>query len=102
MALEHVEEIAAVPGLRQLFVGPNDLSLSLGITLDQLLSDDSGSSPLRLITAAADASGLEVGAFGGEPTVAARFRTFGITCLAVATDLWLLAEGARSALAESR
>lgn len=100
--LEHVEEIAAVPGLSQLFVGPHDLSLSLGISPAQLLDDDSGSSPLRRIVGAAEAAGLEVGGFAGEPAMAARFRAFGITCLAVASDLWLLAEGARAALAPER
>ena len=97
-ALERVEEIAAVPGLSMLFVGPYDLSLSLGISVTQLLDDDSDSSPLRRIIRAAEAAGLEIGAFGGEPAIAERFRPFGITCLAIATDLWLLAEGARAAL----
>jgi 4-hydroxy-2-oxoheptanedioate aldolase len=97
-ALERVEEIAAVPGLSQLFIGPSDLSLSLGISVADLLQDDSESSPLRRIVAAAEAAGLEVGAFGGVPAVAEQFPAFGITCLAVATDLWLLGEGARAAL----
>ena len=34
-------------GVDQLFVGPNDLSLSLGTTVQALLDDDSETSPLR-------------------------------------------------------
>jgi hypothetical protein len=39
-----------------------------------------------------------VGGFAGTPDLADRFRQRGITCVAVATDLWLTAEGARAAL----
>src|SRR4029450_12967631 len=39
-ALSNVEEIAAVPGVDQLFVGPHDLSLSLGTSVEELLDDD--------------------------------------------------------------
>ena len=67
-----------------------------------LLQDDSDSSPLRRIVAAAEAAGLEVGAFGGVPAVAEHLPAHGITCLVVATDLWLLGQGARGALSLAR
>jgi 4-hydroxy-2-oxoheptanedioate aldolase len=98
-ALAAVEAIAAVPGLGQLFIGPHDLSLSLGTTVEALLDDDSPGSPLRRIVAAASDHGLSVGVFAGSPAVAARFRAHGITCIVVATDLWLVAQGAAAALA---
>ena len=41
--LSCVEEIAAVDGVSQLFIGPYDLSLSLGTTVQALLDDDSAS-----------------------------------------------------------
>jgi 4-hydroxy-2-oxoheptanedioate aldolase len=97
-ALEQVEAIAAVPGVSQLFVGPSDLSLSMGTTVDALLADHSDDSPLARIVAAAEANDLFVGAYAGEPAVAERFRAHGITCLAVATDVWLVARGAEAAL----
>ena len=96
--LANVEAIAAVPGLGQLFVGPHDLSLSLGITVDALLEDDSAGSPLRRIVAAAADHGLSAGVFAGSPAVADRVRTHGLNCIAVATDLWLVAQGAAAAL----
>jgi 2-keto-3-deoxy-L-rhamnonate aldolase RhmA len=97
-ALMAVEEIAAVPGVGQLFIGPYDLSLSLGTSVPALLDDDSDASPLARIVQTAAAYGLSVGGFAGTPEIAERFRERGITCVAVATDLWITAEGARVAL----
>jgi 2-keto-3-deoxy-L-rhamnonate aldolase RhmA len=97
-ALLRAEEIAAVDGVDQLFIGPYDLSLSLGTTVQALLDDDSESSPLGRIVQVASAYGRTVGGFVGTPELADRFRERGITCLAVATDLWVTSEGARAAL----
>jgi 4-hydroxy-2-oxoheptanedioate aldolase len=97
-ALLAVEEIAAVEGVGQLFVGPYDLSLSLGRTVQELLDDDSEASPLTRIVQAASAYGRTVGGFAGTPDVAERLRERGITCVVVASDLWITAEGARAAL----
>jgi len=97
-ALVRVEEIAAVDGVDQLFVGPYDLSLSLGTTVQALLDDDSESSPLTRIVQTAAAYGRTVGGFAGTPELADRFRERGLTCLAVATDLWVTSEGSRAAL----
>ena len=97
-ALESVEEIAAVDGVDQLFVGPYDLSLTLGTTVPALLDDDSDASPLSRIVQTATAYGRTVGGFAGTPELAERFRERGISCVAVASDLWITAEGARAAL----
>jgi 4-hydroxy-2-oxoheptanedioate aldolase len=97
-ALANVEEIAAVAGVDQLFVGPYDLSLSLGTTVEALLDDDADSSPLSRIVQTAAAYGRKVGGFAGAPDLAVRFRERGISCVAVATDLWITSEGARAAL----
>ena len=97
-ALESVDEIAAVDGVDQLFVGPYDLSLTLGTTVPALLDDDSDASPLTRIVQAATAYGRTVGGFAGTPELAERFRERGISCVAVASDLWITAEGARAAL----
>lgn len=97
-ALGCVAEIAAVAGVDLLFIGPNDLSLTLGTTVDALLDDTSADSVLDAITAAGRAAGVPVGAYGGDPATAARFAARGIDCLAVATDLWVTATGAAAAL----
>jgi 4-hydroxy-2-oxoheptanedioate aldolase len=100
-ALMRAEEIAAVDGIDQLFIGPHDLSLSLGTTVQALLDDDSETSPLARIVQVAATYGRTVGGFAGNPEVADCFRERGITCLAVATDLWVTNEGARAALRSS-
>jgi len=97
-ALACVEEIAAVDGVDQLFVGPYDLSLSLRTTVQALLDDDSEGNPLARIVETAAAYGRVVGGFAGTPDLAGRFRERGISCVALANDLWITAEGARSAL----
>jgi 4-hydroxy-2-oxoheptanedioate aldolase len=97
-ALANVEEIAAVSGVDQLFVGPHDLSLSLGTTVEELLDNDADTSPLTRIAQTAAAYGRTVGGFAGAPDLAVRFRERGISCVAVATDLWITSEGARAAL----
>lgn len=100
VALDQVEAIAAVPGVGQLFVGPYDLSLSLGTTVETLLADDSEGSALARIMASAEANQLTVGAFAGAPALAGHFRARGISCLAVATDIWLLDRAVAAALTE--
>jgi 4-hydroxy-2-oxoheptanedioate aldolase len=97
-ALSRVEEIAAVDGVDQLFIGPSDLCLSLGTTVQALLDDDSESSALTRIVQVAAAYGRTVGGFAGTPELADRFRERGVTCLVIATDLWITNEGARAAL----
>lgn len=98
-ALDNVEGIAAVPGVGMLFVGPNDLSLSLGTTISHLLDDQSKTSALQRIVDAARANNIPAGAFGGDPGTARRFSDRGFTFVACATDGWLLHQGAQSAFA---
>ena len=97
-ALDQVEAIAAVPGVSCLFVGPYDLALSLGTTVEAMLDDDSSGAPLARISAAATGHGMFVAGFGGAPAYAERLARRGISCVAVATDLWLLEAGAAAAL----
>ena len=98
LSLANVEAIAAVPGVDLLFVGPFDLSLSLGIPLDALLTDEAG--PLQRIRTAADAAGIGVGAFAGTPERARVLRARGFDRLAVTTDTAVIAAGAQALLAQ--
>ena len=95
-ALASVDEIAAVPGIDLLFVGPFDLALSLGVALDDLLDDAQG--PLQRIREAAEAAGVGVAAFAGSPERARVLRDRGFDCLAVATDTGVIAAGAETLL----
>ena len=91
-ALSNVGEIASVSGVDLLFVGPFDLALSLGIPLDDLLDDARG--PLAKIRQAAEAAGIGIAAFAGSPERARTLRDRGFDCLAVATDISVIAAGA--------
>ncbi len=92
-ALARVAEIAAVPGVDLLFVGPFDLSLTLGTTPDALLAADGTEDPLpRIVRAAADA-GITAGAYAGEPGRAVRLVELGFTMVAATTDRDLVGHG---------
>jgi 4-hydroxy-2-oxoheptanedioate aldolase len=94
-ALGNVEEIAAVSGLQMLFVGPHDLSLSLGIDVGELVADGG---PMARIAAAAEANELALGAFAGDLDRAREFREAGVQFLVVATDGSVLRAGAAAIL----
>ena len=98
-ALADVDAIAATPGVDGLFVGPLDLALALGTTVDALLDDRSPGNPLGAVVAAAERHGILMAGFAGTAANARRLRAHGIRCLAVTTDLAVVAEGARALLA---
>ena len=98
-ALADVDAIAATPGVDGLFVGPLDLALALGATVDALLDDHSDGNPLGRVVDAARRHGILVAGFAGTPANAGRLRAHGIHCLAVTTDVAVVAEGAAAVLA---
>jgi len=91
--LAAVADIAA-SGADLIFVGPFDLSLSLGTTVDALLdlAETDPASPLPTIRDAA--AGLALGAFAGSAARAERFSAIGYRQLAVVTDMQLIADAA--------
>ncbi len=99
LGLANVDAIAAVAGVDLLFVGPFDLSLSLGVSVDDLLADPVG--PLSTVRRAAEAAGIGVAAFAGTPERAGVLRQQGIDCLAVTTDAAVLAAGSESLLSRT-
>lgn len=96
-ALDAVDDIAAVEGVTCLFVGPFDLSLSLGRPVAEVLADRSAGSPLSRIVGAARAHGIRVGLFVGDPVTARSLEEIGFDAVATVTDTWILAAGIRSA-----
>jgi 4-hydroxy-2-oxoheptanedioate aldolase len=91
--LEDVEAIARTPDLDLVFVGPFDLSSSLGTTVDDLLADDRPDGPLGRILAACGAAGVRAGAFGATEPRARRFVELGFTDVVAALDTSVLAAG---------
>lgn len=99
-ALAAVDEIAAVPGVDALFIGPSDLSASLGH-----LGETMHPEVLELMGRAvrrARALGKHVGSLGGTPEQLAQYRAIGFDYMALSSDLGLLMRGAQAALSALR
>ncbi len=92
-ALEEVEQIAAVPGVDMVFVGPFDLSLALGMDVDDLLTPRDDSEPLPRIIRACAAASILAGAYAGTPERAALLAAAGFRWIAATTDTGLLPLG---------
>ena len=94
-AIARLEEIAAVPGCDALFVGPGDLSGTMGHP-GQLTHPD----VMALMADAArraNALGMPIGTVGGNPETVAQYRAMGYDFVAVASDLGLLMRAAQAA-----
>ncbi|PZO69096.1 MAG: hypothetical protein DI640_15520, partial [Sphingomonas taxi] len=96
--LANCEAIAQTPGLHMIFVGPWDLALALGLSLDELLSLEGDASPLVRIAAACSAAGIRAGAFAGTPERGRALVALGFEVVAIATEDSLFAAGAASVL----
>ena len=99
-AVANVEEIARVPGLTGLFIGPTDLSASMG-----LLAQPGHPRMREAITAVIQAgagAGLPVGSFCGSEAEAVERIAAGARFVAWNNDLGLLAEAASGSVARIR
>ncbi|MBG6182268.1 4-hydroxy-2-oxoheptanedioate aldolase [Arthrobacter sp. CAN_A214] len=99
LAVENLDAIAATPGLDMLFVGPFDLSLALGLDVDDLLSDRSEHAPLPTIVRACRTAGIPAGAYAGSPDRTRALQEQGFAWIAVATDTGVLHQGSAAARA---
>ena len=94
-AVARLEEIAAVPGVDALFVGPGDLSGTMG-HVGQLTHPE----VMALMADAArraNALGMPIGTVGGNTETVAQYRAMGYDFVAVASDLGLLMRAAQAA-----
>jgi 2-keto-3-deoxy-L-rhamnonate aldolase RhmA len=95
-AVAELEAIAAVEGVDAIFLGPADLSASMG-HVGQLTHPE----VMTLMGQAAQrcaALGKPVGTVGGTPELVAQYRAMGFDYVAVASDLGLLMRGAQAAV----
>jgi 4-hydroxy-2-oxoheptanedioate aldolase len=90
-AVERLDEILAVDGLGMVFVGPNDLSHSLGRPPEEELR-----ATIDDVLARAHAKGLRTGILTPTPDHVARYTAAGVSLMVTSTDLALLAAGARA------
>jgi 2-keto-3-deoxy-L-rhamnonate aldolase RhmA len=99
-SLGAVDEIAAVDGVDVLFVGPNDLTHSLGIPGE--FADPRYLDGLAAVARAARAGGCAAGVMLSSPDQVAAHLALGYTFFALSTDGGLLAGAVRTALATMR
>lgn len=95
-ALDQIDAIGAVPGVDALFVGPADLSASMGHTGRSMHPEVMD----RMARAARRAAelGKPIGTLGGDAQAVVQYRALGYTFVALGADLGLLMQGSQSAL----
>ena len=99
-ALDDLDAVLAVDGLDGIYVGPSDLSLSLGRAGDG--HREHMQEVIASIVARAVAAGMPVGVHTSSGEVAAGYAAQGATIVTAAVDLTILADGVRRELAVSR
>ena len=93
-AVEHAAQIAAVPGIDAVFVGPSDLAASMGHLGQQSHPDVVAA--VRRTFAAVKAAGKPVGVNAFDPDVAQRYIDEGADFLAVGADVAMLARASEA------
>jgi 4-hydroxy-2-oxoheptanedioate aldolase len=100
-ALGNLDAILDVPGIDAVYVGPADLSLTLGLAPQGDHDEVSFNEVLTTIVAACDRRGIVAG-IHANPEIAAKRLEQGFRMVTVSSDLQALAEGARGALEAGR
>lgn len=88
--VHNIQEIISTPGIDVLFVGPYDLSQSLGLTGQT--DHPSVEEKLREVIAAAKEVGVAVGSFADTVELAAKYRRLGIQYISYSVDVGLIYE----------
>ncbi|KAB8164513.1 2,4-dihydroxyhept-2-ene-1,7-dioic acid aldolase [Streptomyces sp. 3MP-14] len=101
-ALENLESILAVPGLDGVYVGPNDLALSLGVEPGTVPVAPEVEDALARVLRRARAAGVAAGAYCADAAMARRLADDGFHLVTPGNDMVLLREGAARRLAEIR
>jgi 4-hydroxy-2-oxoheptanedioate aldolase len=98
LALANIEEIAAVEGVDGIFIGPGDLSASMGHVGNPKHPDVLAAieDAIRRIRACGKAAGI----LTGDETLARRYIELGCMFTAVGSDVGILARGAESLAAK--
>lgn len=97
-ALDHLDAIASVPEVDLLFIGPQDLSLSLGCAADAPPMQEA----IAAIVAAAQRAGKATGLFITDPATIPGHVARGITVFVCGSDQGLLLGGAKRLMAAAR
>ena len=93
-AVENIDEIAATPGIDVLFIGTSDLSFSLGLRGKQ--KEPKLQEAIARVVAAGKKHGKFLGRPAGTAAQIAEYREQGFQLFQTATDIGLMAQGAKS------
>lgn len=99
-ALAKLDEIASVPGIDSIFIGPSDLSASMGH-----LGDITNAAVQEHLAAAAKAcrrAGKPSGIIGPTPEMVARFIDYGYSWIAIGSDMGFMVGRAQEYLSRFR
>ena len=100
-AFDDLDEIAAMPGIDALTLGPTDLAQDLGVygtpEMDRVLDERR-----QMITAAARKYGKTTAMLVSNPAQARQWRDEGVLLIAYASEVEVLMNGFRNALSEIR
>jgi len=87
-AIAKLEEIAAVDGVDALFMGPGDLSASMGVIGN--VADAKVQAALKDAAARAKAVGKPIGIVGPTPEMVGQFIDWGYSYVAIASDMGMM------------
>jgi 2-keto-3-deoxy-L-rhamnonate aldolase RhmA len=99
-AVDNIDQIASVPGIDVLFIGPNDLSFSLGVggrTKEPVVEE-----AVAKVLAAGRRHNIAVGYSTGDPAEINRRIEQGFRFFQTSSDLALMGAGARQLLSQIR
>lgn len=101
-ALKNIDAIASTEGIDALFVGTNDLCVSLteGAACDPTHAEVIKA--LEQVVRKCSAHGVVAGAYANTPEIARRYRELGFKLIAVGNDAGFLRAGSQTALAAAR
>ena len=99
-AVEHAAEIAAIDGVDVLFVGPTDLSHSLGVP--GRFDDPAYLDAIRHVATTAEAAGKAAGILLRDASSLARHRELGFRFIGLGSDIAFVTDGARAVVAATR
>jgi 4-hydroxy-2-oxoheptanedioate aldolase len=101
-AIERADEIISTPGVDAIYIGPSDLSVSLGLPPAYDQAAPEFTSAIEKVVAACKKHGVVAGAHCGTPDVAKKRIAQGFRLIQMADDAGALVRGAMTSLAEMR
>jgi len=101
-AVENLDEILSVPGLDALYIGPNDLAITLGCAPSGVPTDPIVLNAIKTIVAGGKRHGIYAGIHCGSTAMAKQMIALGFQFVTLLADNAFLATAAKNAVAEMR